>query len=463
MRRARMRRCSGVAALVHLFRSPLTFVLLLVTLGDALLIGLAGQFGTALRDVMLGHAVAPLVDRAMPLAIFVGTHLLALFIARAYAPEVLRSPGLGVARVLSASSIAAIGLAFVYMAFPKAALPGMGSLFALPLAFVGLVLGRRAWARLGRAGLFHPRVLVLGGGDRADRAAKVARSSPSLVFLGQVNLAAAVAPDALAREVHRLGAGEVVLAPEERRRELPLAALLRLRTSGIQILDLSTFIERETGRIDLAITNPSWLIFSRGFSAERQVSAIIKRLCDVVCALVLLALLWPVMAVAALAVKLESPGGALFRQQRIGLYGAPFELLKLRSMKLSQAASPAWTALNDPRLTRVGKWIRRVRIDELPQLWNVLRGEMSLVGPRPEQPCFVTLLESQIPYYAERHMVKPGITGWAQVNYPYGANVSDVRAKLEYDLYYAKNYSLFLDVEIILKTFRVILVPQGVR
>jgi sugar transferase (PEP-CTERM system associated) len=449
--------------LVHLFRSPLSFVLLLVTLGDALLLGFAGQLGTALRDIMLGHAFAPLVDRATPLAIFVGTHLLALFIARAYAPEVLRSPGVGVARVLSASSIAAIGLAFVYMAFPKAALPGMGSLFALPIGFVGLVLGRRAWARLGRAGLFHPRVLVLGGGDRADRAVMVARSSPSLVFLGQIDLAAGVAPDALAREVHRLGAGEVVLAPEERRRGLPLAALLRLRTSGIQILDLSTFIERETGRIDLAITNPSWLIFSTGFSAERQVSAFIKRLCDVVCALVLLALLWPVMAVAALAVKLDSPGGVLFRQQRIGLYGASFELLKLRSMKLLPDAPPAWTALNDPRLTRVGKWIRRVRIDELPQLWNVLRGEMSLVGPRPEQPCFVTLLESQIPYYAERHMIKPGITGWAQVNYPYGANVSDARAKLEYDLYYAKNYSFFLDVEIILKTLRVILVPQGVR
>jgi sugar transferase (PEP-CTERM system associated) len=224
-------------------------------------------------------------------------------------------------------------------------------------------------------------------------------------------------------------------------------------------------LERETGRIDLDSVNPSWLIFSDGFSSGRRLSSAFKRVFDVTSSLILLVLTAPIIAIFALLVRLESPGGAFYRQQRVGLYGEPFDVIKLRSMRAdAEAAGTAvWASENDPRITRIGHFIRKVRIDELPQIWSVLKGEMSFVGPRPERPQFVADLETKMPYYAERHMVKPGITGWAQINYPYGASVEDSRHKLEYDLYYAKNYTPFLDVLILLQTLRVVLWPEGVR
>ena len=179
----------------------------------------------------------------------------------------------------------------------------------------------------------------------------------------------------------------------------------------------------------------------------------------------MLALTFPVIAIAAIAVVLESPGPAFYRQRRVGLYNEPFDIVKLRSMRQDAEAGgkAVWAEKRDPRVTRVGRFIRTVRIDELPQCWSVLKGDMSFVGPRPERPQFVAELERELPYYAERHMVKPGITGWAQINYPYGASVEDARNKLEYDLYYAKNYSPFLDLLILLQTLRVVLWPEGAR
>jgi exopolysaccharide biosynthesis polyprenyl glycosylphosphotransferase len=196
-----------------------------------------------------------------------------------------------------------------------------------------------------------------------------------------------------------------------------------------------------------------------------MISSVVKRAFDIVASLLLLILAMPLVLLAAIAVKLESRGPAFYRQRRVGLYNQAFDILKLRSMRVdAEAAGKAqWAAQDDPRVTRVGRFIRKVRIDELPQAWTVLKGEMSFVGPRPERPQFVRQLEQQLPYYAERHMVKPGITGWAQINYPYGASVEDARHKLEYDLYYAKNYSPFLDLLILLQTLRVVLWPQGAR
>jgi exopolysaccharide biosynthesis polyprenyl glycosylphosphotransferase len=223
-------------------------------------------------------------------------------------------------------------------------------------------------------------------------------------------------------------------------------------------------MERETGRVDLDTLNPSWLIFSDGFSSSRAISSVFKRLFDIVASSVLLALTFPIILIFAAAVKLDSSGPAFFRQQRVGLYGEKFVLLKLRSMGTDAEKDGAkWADKDDPRITRVGALIRKVRIDELPQVWTVLKGQMSFVGPRPEVPSIVDDLDEQLPYYAERHMVKPGITGWAQINYPYGASVEDSRAKLEYDLYYAKNYTPFLDLLILLQTLRVILWPEGAR
>ena len=241
--------------------------------------------------------------------------------------------------------------------------------------------------------------------------------------------------------------------------------LLRIKTTGVHVNDISTFLERETGRVDLQSVNPSWLIFSDGFSSGRMLSGVFKRLFDIVASLVLLLFAGPVILLTALAVKLESKGPAFYRQRRVGLYGVGFDCIKLRSMRQDAEVNgqAVWAEKDDPRITRVGRFIRKVRIDELPQCWSVLKGEMSFVGPRPERPQFVEDLEQQLPYYAERHMVKPGITGWAQINYPYGASIEDSRQKLEYDLYYAKNYSPFLDLLILLQTIRVVLWPEGAR
>jgi len=282
-----------------------------------------------------------------------------------------------------------------------------------------------------------------------------------------------VIPEAIARDaiynladhVVLLNASEVVLALEERRNALPLKDLLRIKTTGVHVNDTSTFLERETGRVDLDSVNPSWLIFSDGFSSGRMFSAAFKRLFDITASMVLLVFTLPVILITAAIVKIDSKGPAFYRQRRVGLYGQGFDIIKLRSMRVDAevAGTAVWAEKDDPRITRVGRIIRKLRIDELPQCWTVLKGQMSFVGPRPERPQFVEELEQQLPYYAERHMVKPGITGWAQINYPYGASIEDSRQKLEYDLFYAKNYSPFLDLLILLQTLRVVLFPDGAR
>jgi sugar transferase (PEP-CTERM system associated) len=322
---------------------------------------------------------------------------------------------------------------------------------------------------------FRRRVMVLGAGVRAARLRTLAERPESGFAIvsyiamtdGEKAVEEAIARAAihdLGRFVENLGVSEVVLALEERRNALPLGDLLRIKTHGVHVNDFSSFMERETGRVDLDTLNPSWLIFSDGFSSGRMVSSAFKRLFDIAASGLLLALTLPIIAVFALLVKLDSTGPAFFRQTRIGLYGQHFQLIKLRSMRVDAEKDGAkWADENDPRITRLGRFIRKVRIDELPQVWTVLKGQMSFVGPRPEVPGFVADLERELPYYAERHMVKPGITGWAQINYPYGASTEDARHKLEYDLYYAKNYTPFLDLLILLQTLRVVLWPDGAR
>jgi sugar transferase (PEP-CTERM system associated) len=315
----------------------------------------------------------------------------------------------------------------------------------------------------------------LGAGHRAQRLRDLAeRRESGFVIVGYVAMSdgTAVVEEAISRAainnltrfVDNLGVTEVVLALEERRNALPLKDLLRIKTTGVHVNEFSSFLERETGRVDLDTVNPSWLIFSDGFSSGRAISSVAKRLFDIVVSGVALCLTAPVILLFALLVKIDSRGPAFYRQQRVGLFGEPFDVIKLRSMRTdAEVAGAQWASKDDPRVTRIGRFIRKARIDELPQSWSVLKGEMSFVGPRPERPQFVSELEEQLPYYAERHMVKPGITGWAQINYPYGASIEDSRHKLEYDLYYAKNYTPFLDLIIILQTLRVVLWSEGAR
>jgi exopolysaccharide biosynthesis polyprenyl glycosylphosphotransferase len=252
----------------------------------------------------------------------------------------------------------------------------------------------------------------------------------------------------------------VVLAQSERRGVMPVAELLHLKFMGVKIEDAHSLYERMTGRILLDHLSPSWLILSEGFRKPRFLCAM-KRLIDVALSGIALVLGLPVIAIVSLAIYIESGSPVLFRQTRVGRHDHPFEMLKLRSMRNVRQQEANWTEDADKRITGVGQFIRKFRLDELPQFINVLRGDMSLVGPRPEQPSLVTMLEEQIPYYAQRHSLRPGITGWAQVKYGYGATIEQTRIKLEHDLFYIKHMSLALDLAIIFETGKVLLSGRG--
>ncbi|MCK5647645.1 MAG: TIGR03013 family PEP-CTERM/XrtA system glycosyltransferase, partial [Gammaproteobacteria bacterium] len=256
---------------------------------------------------------------------------------------------------------------------------------------------------------------------------------------------------------------EIIVAIDDRRKKFPVDDVLECKVQGVEILDISTFFERQTGRIKLHALHPSNLIFSDGF-IQGGIDLYLKRLFDIVTSFILLLVTWPVMLITALAIMLESnfKGSIFYKQVRVGLFNKNFDVIKFRSMGMDAEKNGAQFAqAADPRVTRVGDIIRKLRIDELPQLFNVLRGDMSFVGPRPERPEFVQELSEAIKYYEIRHYVKPGITGWAQICYPYGATQEDTRNKLEYDLYYMKNYSIFLDIMILLQTIQVVVWRQG--
>jgi len=327
--------------------------------------------------------------------------------------------------------------------------------------------------------LFPRRILVIGTGHGAFEVERTVRALPSAAstVVGFVPLATREEGIAVPRErltppglaitelVSRLRVDEIVVAAREQRGGvLPVADLLACRAVGVRVSDLSGFFERMRGEVPIESLKASWLIYGDGFRqgfARRSV----KRLFDLVTSVMLLVIATPVMLVTALAILAEGEGPVIFRQERVGRGGRTFTLLKFRSMRLDAEASgkAQWAAERDERVTAVGRFIRKLRIDELPQLLNVLAGEMSLVGPRPERPCFVADLAKEIPFYELRHSVKPGITGWAQVRWTYGASVEDSKRKLQFDLYYVKNHSLPLDLLIAVETIRVVLFAKGSR
>ncbi|MGI8894764.1 MAG: TIGR03013 family XrtA/PEP-CTERM system glycosyltransferase [Casimicrobiaceae bacterium] len=267
----------------------------------------------------------------------------------------------------------------------------------------------------------------------------------------------------LAETVRRHGVEEVVVAVRERRGGvLPLRDLLDCKLAGVRVLDLSSYYERALGQVRLDSLHASWLIFGEGFR-QSLARMFVKRVVDIVAATALLAISAPVMLVTAALVAAENGFPVLYRQERIGQGGRIFRVIKFRSMRTDAEVdgTPRWATSNDVRVTRVGRVIRKYRIDELPQLINVLKGDMSLIGPRPERPFFVDQLAREIPFYGARHSVKPGITGWAQVRYRYGASVDDAVQKLQYDLYYVKNHTLFLDILVLFETIGVVLTAQG--
>ncbi|MCP3918556.1 MAG: TIGR03013 family PEP-CTERM/XrtA system glycosyltransferase [bacterium] len=262
--------------------------------------------------------------------------------------------------------------------------------------------------------------------------------------------------------VHEYGVDLLVVALEDRRQMLPIRDLLQCRLAGIDVREREEIFEQITGKIAVAAMRPSYLIFNEGFRRHPW-AALMKRTVDIVFALVILFFMWPFMLLTALAVRFESPGPILFKQERVGQDGKPFTMRKFRSMRADaeKETGPVWSSEDDPRITRFGRIMRKTRLDELPQLFNVLGGSMSLVGPRPERDHFVQELAARIPYFQQRHIVKPGLTGWAQINYPYGNTVEDALHKLQYDLFYIKNYSVLFDLSILFSTIKTVVLRRG--
>jgi sugar transferase (PEP-CTERM system associated) len=421
-----------------------------------------------------GRLAAPwqwtLAAPAFALAVILGITSMGLYQAK----QRLSFEGVLV-RLAIAIGIGATCLALINLFVP---IESAGSLWTicLPVSLVLIGGTRIVFWRWMERGSFKRSVMVYGAGKRAANLLKLRRLSDRRGFNIVAFVTApgdeAVLDDSrvttvagsLVEFARSHGVDEIVVAMDDRRTGFPCGELLTCKFAGIAVVDLLTFLERETGSLKLDLTNPSWLIFSDGFETPFWLR-LVTRGVDLVSALVLLAFALPVMLLVALAVFLDDGWPVLYSQRRVGRMGKPFTLYKFRSMvRTAEADGTArWAQKVDRRVTRVGSFLRKTRLDELPQLFNVLCGHMSLVGPRPERPEFVAQLSTKIPFYPERHSVKPGLTGWAQLSYPYGASDLDSKEKLQYDLYYIKHKSVIMDLMILLQTLEVVLWGKGAR
>lgn len=379
-----------------------------------------------------------------------------------------------------ARTIVGLSIAAICLAFADFVLEFVGSrtewLSALAIAALLLCLGRVMTSRIIDEEIFRRRVLIYGAGKRASRLLELRRRSDQRGFriVGFIpaerddhimddERVIRDTSDTLLGIARDRRATEIVVAVDDRRKDFRIAELLECKLAGIRVVDLLGFLERETGRVKVDMLSPSWLIFSEGFQKIRS-NQFGFRLLDVIASLVLFVIAAPVMAIIALVIFLADGSPVLYRQRRVGLVGQEFTLYKFRSMrKDAEKEGAVWATNEDERVTSVGRFLRKYRLDEIPQLINVLRSDMSFVGPRPERPEFVRELANKIPYYHERHCVKPGITGWAQLCYPYGASAKDALVKLEYDMYYVKNRSLIFNLIILLQTVEVVLWKKGSR
>jgi len=401
----------------------------------------------------------------------------ALYYGNLYNPALIRQRRELIMALGQALGGGTVVVGLVYYLVPRL-LIGRGVFFiGMSLVLASFVLSRvaldHAWTLAAPTGT----ILILGTKELAATVARELRKRDDLnlriigfvgeradapeEFCGQTVFGHDSQLESLIRD-HRVT--RVIVALEDQRGCLPVRDLVKLRVQGIRIDDAHSTVAALTGRVWLHTVKPSWFVFSEGFHRARLGLAA-KRVCDLTCALVGLVLALPIMALTALVIRLDSKGPIIYRQTRVGLKGATFNVLKFRSMRVDAETGKGaqWASKNDPRVTKVGRFLRKCRLDELPQLINVIRGEMSFVGPRPERPVFVDQLREQIAYYDERHSVRPGLTGWAQVQYPYGASVEDAFRKLEYDLFYLKNMSISFDLLILLQTVRIVFTGKGAQ
>lgn len=447
---------------------------------DTLLAVLAWPVVLWLMATLVPSAGAPGLVHGV---LYPATALMFAYALGLYRRDALLATRKSLARVPIASVMGGLtASAVVALLPPPLSSVGVSALFlAALLCFTGVGFATRIVLFAARKqGKFRRRLLVIGAGNRAwELMLLLRREGRTLAYdIGFVHDPATGAPDARltdtpycqiipAHDGYRsiadlFGADQIVVAVDERR-GMRMEALLECKTAGYPVYEYLRFLEDEIGRVDLKRLELGWLLYAEGF-AFSQLDLLLKRGLDLAVSGLLLLLAGPFLLAAMLAVKLDDPGPALYRQKRVTQGGRDFFILKLRTMRTdAEKMGAQWAAEQDPRITRIGRFLRRTRLDELPQLVNVLRGDMSFVGPRPERPEFTRELAAKLPLYNERHLVKAGLTGWAQVNYPYGASLDDARSKLSYDLYYVKNFGVLFDLLIMLQTLRVVLWPGGVR
>ena len=378
-------------------------------------------------------------------------------------------------RILVAFALGAIVIWVALPWFPTYSIGQAAMWITLALSVLGVSVARVAAFNYTDRTLFKRRILVIGAGSMARQVEQLRRRSDwrDATLLGYVHIpgqAVEVDPakvhypkERLADYAERLGVDQLVVAMREHSANFPLEQILDCKMAGVRVIDLVSFFEQQTGKIKIEALNPSTIIFADGF-IQAVLKTYIHRIFDLLVSISVLLLTWPIMLITAAWIRIEDGGPVFYRQTRVGRDNRPFDILKFRSMRVdAERDGIQWASAGDDRVTRIGRFIRKTRIDELPQLLNVLNGQMSFVGPRPERPEFVDALEKKIPYYRVRHRVNPGITGWAQICYPYGASDRDALEKLQYDLYYIKNYSLLLDMMILVQTAQVILWGKGAR
>ena len=463
---------------MRIFRHYIRIPLLILGIAEFLILVGSVYAGAHLRFYYDPSEIAESIGWLLPRALEFGCVMLSSLTAMGLFQARLRERTVGVIfRIFTSYLVGTFGLTALFYMLPSL-FTGRGTLaLALGVSFIGITTAHLLFHHFAQD-LLKRRVVILGAGVRANSLMSLRRRSDrrgfdivgyvlmpgeqQVIDSGQlIELKKSLRDYALAERID-----EYVIAMDDRREQFPVDELLDCRMTGIEVTDLLTFFERETGKIRVDLLNPSWMIFSDGFS-QNFVREFSKRTFDILASLFLLLFAWPVMLVTMLIIYMESGGrGPVFYSQvRVGQDGKPFKMRKFRSMSVDAEKSGKlqWAQVGDQRVTRVGAALRKFRIDELPQILNVLKGEMSFVGPRPERPQFVTQLSENIPYYHERHRVKPGLSGWAQLCYPYGSSEHDAREKLQYDLYYVKNHSMFLDLTVMLHTAEVVLFSRGAR
>lgn len=462
--------------MIRIFKHYIPKSLFILGLVESSILLAAIWGGVNLRYIHAGLVVPDFSYYIVEIFSFVLVVYIVMLATGLYQLDACRDLRITVVRLTTSLGLSFLVLSVVLYMFPDIDLWRSVIVYALFLAYAGLLLSRYLYMHIVDLRRLKRRVLVLGAGERAEMvrlSGTMEANDVEFVCFLRVNDSENTIGNAknynkdhsLKDYITDLAVQEIVIAIEERRGALPIDALLDCKMNGCRIIEATTFIERQTGTVSLKNLNPSWMVFSDGFESAGNFDLVLKRVFDVTASLLLLLLSLPILIITSILVKITSKGPVFYRQERVGLNGETFNVLKFRSMTINaeEDGIPKWADKNDARVTMIGRVIRTSRIDEIPQIFNVLMGSMSFVGPRPERPFFVDQFESNIPFYRERHSVKPGITGWAQLNYPYGASEEDTKRKLEYDLYYIKNYSLFLDFLILIQTVRVILWPENVR